>query len=116
MPPKRRNSYTTALKLEVIKYSEENRNRLSACEYQIDETNIRRWRKEKNVLEVINPRKRARRGRKPFWPQLEIQLKDWVLQSRADNRQVSTVKIRFEALRMVKDFPEITGFKAGINW
>ncbi len=30
MPPKRRNSYTTAFKLEVIKYAEENGNRLSA--------------------------------------------------------------------------------------
>ena len=68
MPGKRQNSYPAAFKLQVIKFAEENGNRLSTREYKIDETNVQHWRKQKNVLGVINLRKRAKRGRKPFGP------------------------------------------------
>jgi transposase-like protein len=44
MPPKRRASYTAEFKLKVIKYAEENGNRMAARDHQIDEKNVRRWR------------------------------------------------------------------------
>ena len=41
MPGKRRNSYSAAFKLQVIKFAEKNGNRLSARENKINETNVR---------------------------------------------------------------------------
>jgi transposase-like protein len=112
MPPKRRASYTAEFKIKVIKYAEENGNRMAARDHQIDEKNVRRWRQEKNVLEVINPKKRARRGRRAFWPEIESDLKEWILKKRNDNRKVSTIDIRLEA-RLMAGEKGIIGFKGG---
>jgi transposase-like protein len=115
MPPKRRASYTAEFKIKVIKYAEENGNRMAARDHQIDEKNVRRWRQEKNVLEVINPKKRARRGRRAFWPEIESDLKEWILKKRNDNRKVSTIDIRLKA-RLMAGEKGIIGFKGEPNW
>ena len=45
----------------------------------------------------MNQNKRARRGRKEYWPELEKDLKIWIVNQGKDGRQVSTVAIKFIA-------------------
>jgi hypothetical protein len=115
MPPKIRNSYPAKRKLEIIKYAEDNGNREAARIYNIGESSIRDWRKIKNVLEAMPPSKRARRKRSAFWPQVEDQLKKWVIDERKSKRRVSTVAIRLNAQELAKQM-DIEGFKGGVNW
>ncbi len=77
--PKTRKSYTSEKKLEIVEYAESHGNRTTAREYQTDEKNVRNWRQQKTVLQSMKPSKRCRRFRKEFWPELESDLKDWVL-------------------------------------
>ena len=45
----------------------------------------------------MNQNKRARRGRKEYWPELEKDLKIWIVNQRKDRRKVSTVEIKCRA-------------------
>lgn len=112
--PKRK-SYTADFKLTVIAYASERSNRASAHEFSVDEKSAREWRKEKNVLENMNPRKRARRGPKARWPHLENDLKEWIIVQRENNRAVSTVAIKMKAKLLAAE-KNIDDFKGGINW
>ncbi len=115
IPPKKRVSYTAEFKLKIVKYAEENGNRQTAREFEIDEKNVRNWRNSNCVLEVMPLRKRARHGKHAFWPQLEVELKDWVLDIRKQKRKVITIGIRFKACQMAQE-KGITSFKGGSNW
>jgi ribosomal protein L37E len=66
----KRKSYTAEFKLSGVKYAEENGNRSAGREYSVDERSVREWRKQKNVLNAMDRRKRARREGLPHWPEL----------------------------------------------
>ncbi len=100
--------------MEIIKYAEDNGNREAARIYSVGESSIRDWRKIKIVLEAMPPSKRARRKRSAFWPQLEDQLKKWVIDERKSKRRVLTVAIRLKAQELAEQM-DIEGFKGGIN-
>lgn len=113
--PKTRKSYTAHFKLKVIKLAEEQGNRSASREFNVDEKNIRRWRREKTVLMVMKEHKRARRYGKCLWPELEKDLKKWVLNQRVEKRRVSTLGIRLKAIEMANE-KNIEGFKGGKSW
>ena len=46
--------------------------------------------------------KRARRFGKPYWPELEEELKNWVIKMRQDQRRISTARIRVQAKVIAK--------------
>ncbi|XP_061435718.1 zinc finger protein with KRAB and SCAN domains 1-like isoform X5 [Lethenteron reissneri] len=73
MPPKRK-SYTAAFKLQVCKFAEDEGNRAAGKAFSVDEKSVREWRKSIAELKAMHPRKRARRGPKAKWPQLEDNL------------------------------------------
>ena len=77
--PKPRNSYTVEFKLKVVGRAVEVGNRAASREYSVDEKSVREWRRDKSVLEKLNPRRRARRGRKAKRPRLEGEQKQWVV-------------------------------------
>lgn len=111
-----RKSYTSAKKLEILEYAENNGNRAASRLYGAGETSIREWRKEKSVLQVMNPKKRSRRYRQEFWPKLETEVKKFINEKRAENRQVSTKMIRMEAKKIAKTKLKITDFKGSDQW
>jgi len=45
----------------------------------------------------MNQNKIARRGRKKYWPEIEKDLKIWIVNQRKGGRKVSTVVIKFRA-------------------
>src|SRR6218665_3225199 len=65
----------------------------------------------------MNPRKRAHRGRKARWPNLEENLANWYVRSQRDsNRAVSTVAIKLKA-RIIATEMNIADFSKGsVNW
>ena len=64
---------------------------------------------------MLNPKQRTRRGRKEFWPEFELDIKKWIIQQRANGRQVSTVMIQFKAKKMANQ-KKITNFKGSNHW
>ena len=115
MPPVKRRSYTAGYKTEVLKYAEEHGNRAAGRHYNISEKLCRDWRKQKGKLQSMKKTKKADRGSKPWWAQLEDLLEDWVLTQRAACRGVSTCQLRLKATTIADEL-DITGFRGGPTW
>ena len=96
MPKTRRNAYDAAFKLKAIELAIEKGNRAAAYELGVNESMIRRWRKQRGELSRCKKSTKAFRGRKCRWPELEDEL-DWVNTQRVDGQGVSTVQIRLKA-------------------
>ena len=77
--PETRKSFTASKKLEIVEFAEVNGNRKAGRYFEVPESNIRVWRKRKPLLKYRNQNKRARRGIKKNWPEIEIDLKIWIL-------------------------------------
>ena len=63
----------------------------------------------------MNQNKRDRRGRKEYWPELEKDLKIWIVNQRKDGRKLSTVEIKFRANILAQE-RLIENFKASDQW
>ena len=117
MPPvASRRSFTAAFKLEVVQYAEENGGNMAAQrKYGVSEKVVRGWRKQKDVLRQMKKTKKALRGNKARWPDLEDQLESFVLEQRAACRALSTVQIRLKAVEMAKTL-NIQNFNGNATW
>ena len=96
MPGAKRNAYTSDFKLRVVAAAEDTSNRAAAREFNVGESSIREWRQMKNELLEINPRKRACRGPTSKWPQLENELKRWILSRREKTSQFQQLRSKFK--------------------
>lgn len=115
MPPAKRKSYTAAFKLEVLKYAKENGNRPTERKYGVSEKLVRDWRKKEDTLSSMKKTKRAMRGNKPRWQDLENEMEDLVTTQRDSCRGVSTVQIRMKA-KEVAEKNGIADFQGGPSW
>ena len=115
MPGAKRNSYTSDFKLRVVAAAEDTSNRAAAREFNVGESSIREWRQMKNELLEINPRKRACRGPTAKWPQLENELKRWILSRREVNLPISTVAVQIQA-RLLAYENDVVDFAASFSW
>ena len=113
--PKTRNSYTNERKLEIIELAEKSSNRKAGAEYGINESVIRNWRKSKEVVLKSNLKRRTLRTGTSYWPELEIELKIWVLNERSNGRRVEYLKIIRKARELAKK-SEILNFKGTLGW
>jgi transposase-like protein len=77
--PANRKSYTVEEKLNIIKFAEENNNRTAARHFSINESSVRCFRRQKQMLLTMNPQKKTNRKANPHWPKLEEELKSFVL-------------------------------------
>ena len=95
----KRKSYSIGFKLEAIDLAKVSGNRKIAAKFGVDESMIRRWRKqEKSFLEMSNKsRKTKQRYRQPRYPLLDLEIMKWVLALRDKGRQVSGRQILQEA-------------------
>ena len=97
MENKRRNAYDAAFKLKAVNLAVKEGNRAAARGLGINESMVRRWKRQREELSQCKKSKKAFRGNKSRWPELEDFLEDWVNTQRADGRGVSTVQIRLKA-------------------
>ena len=115
----KRQSYTVSDKLRIIQFAEQNGNRAAEREFGVSESNVRLWRKSKENLEKMPRLKRANRGKKAAWPELEIDLLAWITEKRNNGLAILPSLVRLKALELAKDekynIPE-GQFKAGNHW
>ncbi|KAJ4945416.1 hypothetical protein JOQ06_023101 [Pogonophryne albipinna] len=76
---------------------------------------VRRWRRQREELSQCKKSKKAFRGNKSRWPELEDFLEDWVNTQRADGRGVSTVQIRLKAKTVATEMKS-ENFRGGPSW
>ncbi|GFU94504.1 hypothetical protein TNCV_2644901 [Trichonephila clavipes] len=97
MMKRKRVSYTVDFKLKALEKAKKVGNREAARFFNVDESNIRLWRKNKTNFENCDRRKRADRRGKPHWPELEVEINKCILKERDDGKSISTVNIRMKA-------------------
>ena len=109
----RRNSYTSAFKLRLIKSAEGSDNSKVARKYNIDVSMVRRWRLAKDKLGSSTKTRRSFRGKQCQLPHLEKELKEWIEDSRLKGFIITRPMIRIQALKLAKSqkHQEIDGIK-----
>ena len=115
----KRQSYTVSDKLRIINFAEQHGNRAAEREFGISESNVRLWRKSKENLEKMPRLKRANRGKKAAWPELEKDLLEWIMEKRNNGLAILPQMVRLKALPMAKQdkYGIPAGqFKAGNHW
>uniref|UniRef100_A0AAR2LC38 HTH CENPB-type domain-containing protein n=1 Tax=Pygocentrus nattereri TaxID=42514 RepID=A0AAR2LC38_PYGNA len=113
--PSKRKSYSADYKLQVVKYAAENGNRAAERKFGVTEKLVRDWRKAEVSLTAMKKTKKANRGLKARWPQLEERVRTWVLEQRAAGRGLSTVQLRLHAQVVAKEM-NINDFAGGPSW
>ena len=114
-PVKKRHAYEAAFKLKAIRHAIEHGNRAAAREFQVNESMVRKWRKQEDTLRQIKKTKQSVLGHKVRWPLLEDKIEQWVIEQRTAGRSVSTVSIRLKATAVACDM-EINNFQGGPSW
>ena len=84
-----RKSYSADYKLQVVKYAAENGNRAAERKCGVSEKLVRDWRKAEVNLTAMKKTKKANRGLKPRWPELEDRVHRWVLEQHTAGRGLS---------------------------
>ena len=118
MASSKRLSYTVAYKLEVIRYAKEHGNRPAERHFGPPPTEkmIRQWRKQEDELrECGNKTKRNLHQTPAKWPQLEKDMKEWILQHRNLGIAVNTKMIINEARRLAAN-KGADDFKGTASW
>ena len=112
----RRTSYTHEFKIRAVNFAIKiKNNRKAAEELGCNEANIRRWKKDIEKIKA-EPRQNHSIGkRKAKWPEMEVLVKDFVIQKRLKGLCVSRGLIRLEALKQAKKL-NINGFSASEGW
>ncbi|KAH7953143.1 hypothetical protein HPB49_005088 [Dermacentor silvarum] len=123
-------SFTASLKLQVTEYAEEHGKREAGRKYDVDEKHVLYWIKQKDALAATNRTRKAFRGKKCKYPELEGELVKHVIDTRNDSYAVSTdmfansgaanVTIlctaeRGRARRRLTGLTEITKVSAGVG-
>ena len=100
-------------KLEVVKYAKEHGNRAAERHFGPPPTEkmIREWRKQEDQLQKTDKTKQCFRGHAAKWPQLEVDMKEWITCHRNNGFSVSTKMIIYEAKRLAaeKGTEDVTG-------
>jgi len=111
-----RQSYTAKEKLDVVKYAETHGNRAAGREFNVGESSVREWRKNKSSLLKLPRSKQAQLGSSAHYPDVEKQLLAWVEKRRDSGIAVSTVELRMEARRLASLSESTNDFKVSVRW
>ncbi|XP_017276655.1 telomere-associated protein RIF1 isoform X1 [Kryptolebias marmoratus] len=115
METTRRSSYDAAFKLKAIDLAAQEGNRAAARKLGVNESMVRCWRRQREELIECQKTRKAFRGQKSRWSELEDVLEDWVYTQRAGGRGVSTVQIRLKAKSIACQM-NIDNFNGGPSW
>src|SRR6218665_145250 len=118
---RRRTSYEAGFKLRVVEYAELHGNSNAMREFGVNEKLVRDWRKAKETLADMPKTKRARRGDVSSFPELEVELNEWVLSQRQNGYIVTRDSIRLRAVQLkktdkYKNQPGMATFLASSGW
>src|SRR6218665_1265677 len=118
---RKRTSYEAGFKLKVVEYAEVHGNSNAMREFGVNEKLVRDWRKAKETLSGMPFAKRARRGNVSSFPELEVELNEWILCQRQDGYIVTRDSIRLRAVQLkktdkYKNLPGMATFLASSGW
>lgn len=106
----KRNSYTVGIKLAVIELAEKQGNRVASRIYHMNESCVRGWRKQKDQLLKMNVNKKTQRRAFPHWPDLEVELKQWVTEQYQNDTKVKFQDIKNRSIEIAQQL-NIENFK-----
>ena len=75
----KRHAYKASLKLKAIEYAVVHGNRAAAKHFNVNESMVRKWRKQEDALRQVKKNQLSFRGHKARWPQLEDRIEQWVI-------------------------------------
>lgn len=118
---RKRTSYEAGFKLKVVEYAEHHGNSNAMREFGVSEKLVRDWRKTKETLINMPKTKRARRGNVSSFPELEVELNEWILSQRQDGYIITRDSIRLRAIQLkktdkYKNSPGMATFLASAGW
>ncbi|KFD64682.1 hypothetical protein M514_07831 [Trichuris suis] len=117
MPPRGRKCYNAAFKLKVIAAAQATNNCAAARQFNVDEKNVRDWRKSEETLRRMPRRKCALRGGASAWPQLEVAVAEWVITQTQTGHPVIRNEIKRQALEWAARNPRLChGFTGTSSW
>lgn len=104
----KRKSYFTYQKLEAIRYAEEaGSNRQAARAFSVDESCIRKWRQNKDLIATIDQERTAartpRRKSNLHWPTLDQKLKIWVKEQLESGVSVKPKHVREKSIELAEE-------------
>ena len=105
-----RKSYSSGEKLEVVAFAEVTGNRQAAKVFKIDESCIRKWRNQKEMLIEINQERGTRRKPNLRFPDVESRLKAFVMQKLDEGILLKPSEIKAESIRIAEEL-NISNFK-----
>uniref|UniRef100_A0A8C3EZS2 Brinker DNA-binding domain-containing protein n=1 Tax=Chrysemys picta bellii TaxID=8478 RepID=A0A8C3EZS2_CHRPI len=92
-----------SLKLKVVEYAEANNNCAAACEFCINEKQVREWQKNKTTLKDMPRSKKKCPMRCASFPERQKDLNNWVVECRQNGYIVTRTGICLCALQMSKN-------------
>ena len=102
-------------KVKVAEYAEIHGNRKAGRDFNVDESMVRRWKKDKEMMAKQPAKKLSMRGGKPHWPKLEKKLKEFVISEASSGTPLSNLIIGQHAMVMAKK-QGLKNFIGGSNW
>jgi hypothetical protein len=111
-----RKSYTARDKLKIITYAEAHGNCAAGREYDVGESNIRLWRKQKERLQKLPRSKMAERGKTAQFPDLEIELVKRITDRRMQGYAISTAELRLKATHLARKSDTTANFRGSTSW
>ena len=115
MGERKRASYTAEFKLKVIEKAEEMGNRKAGRLFGISETNVRIWRKNKEILLKTDKNRKANRGKIASWQQLEEALFKWLVLNRDSKTRISMTDILNKSRSLATEM-DIKNFGGKKQW
>src|SRR6218665_813150 len=118
---KTRSAYAAGFKLRVVEYAEIHGNSKAMRHFGVNEKLVRDWRKSKEKLADIPSTQLCLRGGKSSFPELEVELNEWILSQRQEGYIITRESIRLRAVELketdkYKDLPGMDTFLASIGW
>jgi transposase-like protein len=117
-----RNSYTAKEKLDVVTYAKKTSIRTAARKYNIDHSMVLRWKKEEEKLKTAPSKARKiGTGCHPHYPDVEIVLKQWILELRQNAFCVSANNVKTQMKYLLENefnekYPNSNNFLASDHW
>jgi hypothetical protein len=108
-------SYTAGEKLKMIQEAEISGNRAVGRKYNVSESCIRDWRKNKDKLQNCSRNRMAFRGKQAKYPEIEERLRDYIKCKRQFGFAVSTEMCQLKAIDIAKEL-NTEEFKASRGW
>jgi hypothetical protein len=107
-----RKSYSLKQKMEIIDYSEKHSNREASRFFTLNESTVRSFRRQKDSLLKMAPTKSTNRRGTPYWPDLELKLKEWTEQQR---KKPKINEIKNQAVTIATELG-YDGFNGSQSW